>query len=516
MSRAWDTIVIGAGHNGLICAQQLANAGHSVLVLEAGATVGGFAANREFAPGFHAAVGAHLVHQFSDKLSRSLELERHGLRWAARQLATTVVSAERQLRIGNGQVDGANEKDAAAWRHLTARLNRFGRFLASINATCPPRLGTASFEDRWSLLKMGLRLRLLGKRDMREFLRVAGMNVYDLATDELADPLLQAALGMDAILGSNFGPRAPGTVLTLISRRAGESVTRSGYSIPMGGVASLSNALAMAAQAAGATVRTDAPVAGIVVDNDRVVGVDLIDGERISATRVVSSVDPRQTFLSLLGTQYLDTGFVRRVDHFRQRGITAKMHLALDALPSFNGIQSAQLGDRLLVASSLDHIERAFNASKYGEVSANPVMEITIPSLHDATLAPKGQHVLTAIVNYAAFETKDSLGTARDRLFGNALSALEALAPGISQRVVAGEMLLPADLERECRITGGHWHHGDLAFDQFLMVRPFPGAAQYDSPIQGLHLCGAGSHPGGGLTGLPGHLAAERIQRSAS
>jgi hypothetical protein len=514
MSHAWDTIIIGAGHNGLVCAQMLASAGHRVLVLEASNSVGGFAASREFSPGFVASNGAHFLHQFSDELTARLRLERHGLRWSAVSLATTVLGSGRHLRIQGALVEGASEQDAVRWQQLTARLARYAGFLATVQRAIPPRLGSVDFHDRWSLLKMGLRLRLLGRTDMREFLRIAGMNVYDLATDELDDPLLQAALGMDAILGSNFGPRAPGTVLTMLSRRAGETGSANGYRVPVGGVGAFASALAAAATAAGASIRTNATVAGIVVENDEARGVDLSNGERLSATRVVSSVDPRQTFISLLGTEHLDTGFVRRVDHFRQRGITAKLHLALNALPVFTGVPKSQLGDRLLIAPSLDYLETAYNASKYGEVSALPALEISIPSVNDHTLAPAGRHVLTAIVNYAAFDAKNGLPTARSTLLSNTLAVLESVAPGIIDLVSASEMLLPMDLERENRSTGGHWHHGDLAFDQFLMVRPFPGAAQYQTPVRGLYLCGAGSHPGGGLTGLPGRLAAEKIQRT--
>jgi phytoene dehydrogenase-like protein len=204
------------------------------------------------------------------------------------------------------------------------------------------------------------------------------------------------------------------------------------------------------------------------------------------------------------------------VDHYRCRGISAKLHLALDGLPSPAAIPREALAHRLLIASSLDQIERAFNASKYGEVAADPVLEVMIPTLRDTSVAPAGHHVLTAIVNYCAYEPHGDPAAARSALLKQSLSALERILPGLGQRVLSSELLLPKDLEIESRITGGHWHHGELAFDQFLMVRPFPGAAQYDSPIEGLYLCGAGSHPGGGLTGQPGRLAAERILRDRS
>ena len=247
MNRAWDTIIVGAGHNGLVCAQMLASAGQSVLVLEAGAEVGGFAAPREFAPGFRASIAAQYLHQFSDALLRSLQLERHGLRFAATGLATTVLASGRHVRIAGDHVDGVSAEEATRWQQLDTRLARFAKFMATVQSTMAPRLGSSDFQDRWTLLKMGLRLRLLGRREMREFLRIAGMNVYDLATDELEDPLLQAALGMDAILGSNFGPRAPGTVLTLLTRRAGEATTTGGYRLPIGGLGAFAQALASAA-----------------------------------------------------------------------------------------------------------------------------------------------------------------------------------------------------------------------------------------------------------------------------
>lgn len=511
---SWDTVVIGAGHNGLVCAEALARGGERVLVLEAGNQVGGLAARREFAPGFRAALAAHLVHQFPDSLARELKLETHGLTWACRHMATTVTDGVRQITIEGSRVTGVTNREAAAWANLHARLDRFARFLGDVLGRCPPRLGTDRFADRWSLIRTGLRLRLLGKRDMREFLRIAGMNAYDLAADEFEDPLLRAALGMDATLGTNYGPRAPGTVLTLLCRRAGEAGSRGGLSVPVGGAGALSDALKAAAQASGVTVRTQSAVARIAVEGDRVIGVDLENGDRIPARRVVSAVDPRQTFLSLLGTEHLDTGFVRRVDHFRSRGITAKLHLALRGRPETSNLTPTALGHRLWLVRSLDHIEKAFDASKYGEVSSDPVLEVTVPTCHDASLAPADHHVLSAVVNYCAYETRDNLETARQALYERALTALERVMPALRQHIVGAELLTPKDLEQAGRISGGHWHHGELAFDQFLMVRPFPGAAQYDTPVEGLHLCSAGTHPGGGLTGLPGRLAAERILRS--
>jgi phytoene dehydrogenase-like protein len=276
----------------------------------------------------------------------------------------------------------------------------------------------------------------------------------------------------------------------------------------------LCDALAKAASAAGATIRTGAPVASILVEGDRASGVVLESGEKISAGHVISSADPKTTFLRLLGPRYLDTGFVRRVDHIRSRGLAAKLHLALNRAPSFSGASEASLRGRLLIAPSLQHIEHAYNHAKYGEFSAAPVMEITVPSINDPTLAPPGQHVLSAIVQYAPYALKEGWDSGRQRFTDTALDALEQFAPGLRSSIIGSELLTAADMEQEFRISGGHWHHGDLAFDQFLMVRPVPGAAQYRTPLAGLYLCGAGCHPGGGVMGIAGRNAARQVLAS--
>jgi phytoene dehydrogenase-like protein len=278
----------------------------------------------------------------------------------------------------------------------------------------------------------------------------------------------------------------------------------------------LCDALAKAAVAAGAVIRTEAPVANILVENDRACGVILESGERIEAKNVISNADPKTTFLKLLGTRHLDTGFVRRVNHIRSQGLAAKLHIALNRAPSFGNLSAAALRGRLLIAPSLQHIEHAYNHAKYGEFSASPVMEITLPSLSDPSLAPPGQHVLSAIVQYAPYTLKERWENARQRFLDAALDTLQKFEPGLRSAIVFAEIATPVDLEREFRISGGHWHHGDLAFDQILMVRPVPGAAQYRAPIDGLFLCGAGSHPGGGVMGIAGRNAAQQVLQGES
>ncbi|HEX3849074.1 MAG TPA: NAD(P)/FAD-dependent oxidoreductase, partial [Steroidobacteraceae bacterium] len=515
-AKVYDALVIGGGHNGLICAWTLARAGRSVVLLEASATVGGAAVTREFAPGFRVSAGAHLVHLMPADLLRDLDLGSHGLEWAARNMTTTALAAPGSpVVLDGGTASGVSAADAQAYQDHAQRMRRFAGALVPMFSRAPPRLGTEAWSDRLGLLRIGWQIRRLGRRDMRELLRIGGMNVYDLLEERFESDALKGALGLDAVLGTNFGPRSPGTVLTLFHRLAGEHAAGPhGLCQPRGGLGALAAALAKAAARAGVEIRCQAPVASILVEDDRAAGAALESGETVRARTVISSADPKTTFLGLLGARHLDASFVRRVNHIRSRGLAAKLHLALAQAPSFSGVPASALGGRLLVAPSLDYIERAYNHSKYREHSAQPAIEITLPSVNDAALAPPGRHVMSAILQYVPHTLAGGWEHGRERCIDAALDVLEAQAPGLKQSVIAAELLTPLDLEREFRMSGGHWHHGDLAFDQFLMVRPVPGAAQYRAPIAGLYLCGAGCHPGGGVMGVAGRNAALEVLKA--
>ena len=511
---SYDCIVIGAGHNGLVCAATLARGGRSVLVLEAQSQVGGAAATREFAPGFRAAC-AHLLHLMPADLMHDLGLSAHGLEWAAQSMPTTaLVAGSSPLRLEQFALSGA---DAAAYAAYTGRMRRFAQALVPLLGKVAPRLGTTDWRDRWALLGLGWQIRKLGRADMRELLRIGGMNVYDLLEEHFESAALKGALGFDAVLGTNFGPRSPGTVLTLLYRLAAEfAAGASALSQPKGGMGALCDALAKSALAAGAAIRTAAPVARILVEGDRTVGVELESGEAVAAATVVSNADPKTTFLKLLGARHLDTGFVRRVNHIRARGLAAKLHLALDRVPQFPGVDGAAVRGRLLLAPSLMYLERAYNHAKYGEYSAAPAMEITVPTINDPGLAPQGKHVLSAIVQFAPYALEGGWAERRRGFTDLLLDTLEAAAPGLRASVLGAELLTPADIETEFRIDGGHWHHGELAFDQFFMVRPVPGAAQHRTPLPGLFLCGAGCHPGGGVMGIAGRNAARQVLKQGA
>jgi phytoene dehydrogenase-like protein len=552
----YDCVVIGGGHNGLVCAAYLARAGRSVLVVEAADEVGGAAVTREFAPGYRVSACAHLLHSMSGAMIEDLRLDDHGLTFVGGGMQTVALSADGEpLVLGSrgpaagvatagamgagaaamgagagamGAGTGAMGAGTAgtAYPGYLALLNRLAKALHPMLDSVPPRLGTQAWGDRRALLQLAWRIRRLGRDDMRELLRIGGLNVYVLLQDNFESPLLRGALGFDAVLGTNLGPRSPGSVFTLLYRLAGavaaqENAGRGGLSAgpsaqPRGGLGALSRALAAAATAVGAEIRTGTAVERIVVRAHRVGGVQLTSGEIISADTVISNVDPQATFLRLLGAQYLDAGFTRRVSHLRTRGLAAKLHLALDRLPQFAGLTDDMLGGRLLIAPSLDYLERAFNHSKYGEFSAAPAIEITLPTVNDPTLAPAGKHVLSAVVQYAPYGLKKGWDGERRPFSDLVIDTMEQYAPGLRKSVTAAQLLAPPDIEREFRITGGHWHHTELALDQFFMMRPVPGAAQYQTPVDGLYLCGAGCHPGGGVMGTAGRNAARQVLGQAA
>ena len=519
MASGFDAIVIGGGHNGLVCASYLARAGKRTLVLEAAEQVGGAARSVELAPGFKVSGCAHILHHLHPQVLGDLKLESHGLAYSASDMGSLALATDgRHLALTGdpGQTAEAlkarSQADAAALPAFQARLLRYAATLQPFLGRVPPRLGTSDWSDRLDLLRLGWAIRRMGRADMREFLRIAAMNVADLLEDEFETDLLKGAFALDAVLGTHLGPRSPNSVLTLLYRLTGQSNGRQAtLGHPKGGMGAVAEALAAAARAAGAEIRTAAPVARILVEDDQATGVVLESGEEIAASCVVSNADPRRTFLGLLGTEHLDTGFVRRISNIRMRGDAAKLNLALDGLPSFTGLQPAQMGARLVIAPDVDYVERAFNHAKYGEYSEDPAIEITLPSVHDRSLAPEGKHVLSAVVQYAPYDLREGWETAREAFADKVIRTIAAYAPDLESKIVARQMLTPLDLERDYRITGGHWHHGELALDQLFMLRPVPGAAQYTTPLAGLYLCGAGAHPGGGVMGAAGMNAARQL-----
>ncbi|MDX1554656.1 MAG: NAD(P)/FAD-dependent oxidoreductase [Xanthomonadales bacterium] len=509
-----SAVVIGAGHNGLTCAAYLAKEGYAVSVLEASTTIGGPASTHEFAPGFRASV-AHLLYQLEEEIIEDLQLEAHGFSLAADSLDTVALDlGGKHLQISGDKVLGedVSREDRDALMVYRGRMMRFAKIIGGLHDKVPPRLASGERSDTLGLAKLAWAIRRLGKTEMREFLRIAGINVYDILEELFEHELLKGALSLDGVLGTHLGPRSNNSVFTALHRMSGSvKGTPAATAIPRGGMGGVSNALAEAAKALGVSIIFDARVGGIEMEGDRATGVTLTTGEVMPADVVVSSADPKTTFLDIIGARRLDAGMVRKISHVRQSGNAAKLHLALDALPEFSGLDQDLLGQRLVIAPDLDYVERAFNHAKYGEHSAEPIMEITLPTVHDPGLAPDGKHVLSALVQYAPRELKSGWDDARATFTEAILSTLERYAPAIRDLVTGSELLTPEDIEARHGNIGGHWHHAELALDQFLMLRPVAGAAQYRSPIDGLYLCGSGCHPGGGVMGHAGRNAARCI-----
>jgi len=507
MTESFDAIIVGAGHNGLVCAATLARAGRRVLVLEANDYVGGAAVTREFAEGFAVSACAHLLTQLQPAVRRDLGLEPE---LAGDEIATIALDeAGEHVRIVGDTVTGVGDDDSMQYIAFHERMTRFARLLETQFNRTPPRLGSGETRDLVALGKLGFDVRRLGRSEMRDFLRLVGMNIHDECRERFESPRLKGAVCLDAVLGTHLGPRSPGTILTCLYRLAGgEGKVAS----PAGGMGSVSDALAEIAHDAGATIRVASPVERIVVENGRVTGVETAGGERFSSLTVVSNADPKRTVLELVGGRHVEAGFANRIDKLRARGNVAKLHLALDGLPEIDGLGAGDLGERLVIAPDEHTVERAFNPAKYGKFSPNPVLEILFPSVRETGFAPSGKHVMSAVVQYAPYALSGGWDDAsRSDFFDAVLATLERYMPDLRGRIEAHELLTPADIEREFHISGGHWHHAELALDQFMFVRPVGGAAQYAMPIDGLYLCGAGTHPGGGVSGAPGRNAAREI-----
>jgi phytoene dehydrogenase-like protein len=529
MSTAPDTLIIGAGHNGLIAAALLAKAGLKALVLERASQVGGAAATTELLPGFHCPTLAHRA-AIDPALVRTLGLGRHGLQFIAAEAAVCAPDGSgRVVTLWNDAARTARELSAFAAGDGT----RYPDFLASLSAITrvvrglldrpAPPVDDLRASDIVGLLAVSRQFRRLSRADAYRLLRYLPMSVADLVEEWFDSELLRAVLAAAGVFGAPLGPRSAGSaaVLLLLASQGGHPAAP-GWQV-RGGTGRVGQALLLAAREAGAEVRVDAAVREILVRDEHAVGVVLTSGEEIAARRVVSSLDPRRTLIELVDPLHLAPEFRRRVQNIRMRGQLAKVNYAVDALPSLaaagtpaNEASHARLSGCIRLCTEINQLERAFDAAKYGEVADSPWIELSIPSLRDPDLAPPGRHVVSAYVQFVPSVTEDAAAAAqRDRLGATVTRTIDGYAPGFAATVLAQQVITPFDLERTYGLTGGHVFHGELALDQLLTARPLLGWARYRTPIRGLYLCGSGAHPGDGLTGRAGALAAREILTDA-
>ncbi|MGE5759205.1 MAG: phytoene desaturase family protein [Gemmatimonadota bacterium] len=511
-----DVIVIGGGVNGLVAAAYLAKAGVSVLVLEARDTPGGFVASDEMA-------GCDAGWILPD-IAQQLGLGAAGLELVVPEASVfSLLEDGDSLTLWTDPARTAEEiarfsaEDARRWPAFAAHLARFARVLESAYSVTPPRVPNARIRDFSTLLGLARRLRGLGRRDMVELLRVAPMSVAEWLNDWFASDALKGAVGAGGIARTLQGPRAAGTAFLLLHHHVGRpaGAVRAAQLVK-GGPGALARALVTVAQRFGAEIRTAAPVQEVVVRDGRVIGVALETGEHLAARRVVSSADPKRTLCGLVPATCLDPEFVRAVNNIRFRGAAAIVRLVLGELPRFTArAADGALRGAITIAPSLDYLERAYDDAKYGGVSRHPFLEARIPTLLDPGLAPAGRHLMTVQVQYAPYQLRDGPwdAAARERLADTVVAALARHAPNLGTAVLERQVVTPPDLEQRFALTEGHPYHGEMALDQIFFMRPVAGWARYRTPIKDLFLCGAGSHPGGGLPGAPGRNAAREMLR---
>ena len=507
-------IVIGAGHNGLIAAFYLAQAGVKPIVLEARPEVGGGAATSEIHPGFRCPTLTHevLLHQ---RIVQEMDLGRHGLQLLRPPAHSCSLSSAGALVIHSNpeqtrqNLASFSAKDAEAFPAFQSALGRTASVLASMFEYVPPSIAKPGAADLWNLLKTARAFRSLGTRDAHRLLRWGPMPVADLVHEWFEHELLRATVAAPALIGTMLGPRSAGSSLNLLMRDAHRQLAGGVALRVKGGPGLATRALALAAQAAGAEIRTSSPVNSILVRGQAVRGV--FAGRQIleEADIVLSSVDPKNTFLRLIHPSELSLDFTGKIQNYRANGTVAKVNLALASLPDF-GCAADSLTGRIQIGPDLDYVERAFDHAKYGEFSARPWLELTVPSLLDDSLAPSGAHVASIYVHYAPRMLRSTdWDRARDALLESTLAVLEAAVPGFRREIVAAQVITPLDLERDYGLAGGHIFHGELALDQLFTMRPLLGNARYGTPVRGLYLCGGGTHPGGFMTGASGRLAAQ-------
>lgn len=522
-------VFIGGGHNALIAAFYLAKGGFKPLVLERREMIGGGAITEEFHPGFKASTLAHTLGPLRADVARSLKVEKFNceiLRPDPRVFAPTrdgqaLLFYDDHAKTAGG-IARLSAKDAAKYTQFAASLEKISDVFARLCAVTPPSIDKPSPEDMWNLLKTGRGIRGLGKHGIFDLLRWGPMAVADFVAEFFETELLRAVIAARGIFGTALGPWSAGSTAVLLLRAAADPNPVGSAAFTRGGLGTFTHALAESAKLAGVEIRTNAEVQHIRVKHGAAVGVVLADGEEIAVEAVVSGVDPKRTFFQLMDPSQLDPTFALRIRSVRAKGTVAKVNFALAGLPSFpslagtvgpDGFRQA-LSGRIHIGPEIDYLERAFDASKYGEFSSAPYLDVTIPTLLDPSLAPAGKHVVSAYMQFAPYKLKEGNWDARGKDLGETvMKTITEYSPNFSQLVEAIDVITPQDLETKYGFTGGHIFHGELALDQLFTMRPVLDWARYKTPIRGLFLCGSGTHPGNGLTGASGANAAREIIR---
>ena len=519
-----DAVIIGGGHNGLTCACYLAAAGLSVQVLERRGVVGGAAVTEEFHPGFRNSTASYTVSLLHPKVIRDLHLATHGLRIVERPIANFLPLPEGgYLELGGGlaatQAEFArfSARDAERLPAYYAMLEGVAGVLRSMLLETPPEVG-GGLGDLLTAIRAGNRLRKLSMPARRDVLDLFTKSAGEILAQWFESEPVRAVFGFDSIVGNYASPWTPGTGYVLLHHVVGEVNGKPGaWGHAIGGMGAITQAMAAEAGRRGVTVRVDSAVTRVLVEDGRARGVLLASGEVLRARRVVANVNPRLLYLEMVDAAHLDADFLQRMRGYRCGSATLRMNLALDRLPDFTSLPGSEVADHhrsgIIVAPSLGYMERAYLDARRDGMAREPIVEMLIPSTLDETLAPPGKHVASLFCQHFAPQLPDGRGwdDEREAAADLAIDALERVAPGIRSSILGRRVLTPLDLEREFGLVGGDIFHGALGLDQLWSARPVMGGASYRAPLRGLYLCGAGAHPGGGVSGIPGHNAAREI-----
>jgi phytoene dehydrogenase-like protein len=519
-------VLIGGGHNALITAFYLAKGGFKPLVLERREFVGGGAITEEFYPGFFASTLAHTIGPLRADVARDMQVENFDCQILHPDPRVFAPAPDgRALLFFNdhaktaGGIAHLSPKDAAKYTQFAEVLEEVAGVFGQILSITPPAIDKPTPEDLWNLFKTGRSVRSLGKQGIFNLMRWGPMAAADFVAEFFETELIRAVIAARGIFGTALGPWSAGSTAVLLLRAAADPHPVGSAAFPRGGLGKLTQALAESAKQAGAEIRINAEVQHVRIKDGAAAGIVLTDGEEIAVDAVVSGVDPKRTFFKLLDPTLLDPTFAMRIRNVRAAGNVAKVNIALGGLPSFSALADSEiylqaLSGRIHIGPEIDYLERAFDASKYGDFSKAPYLDVTIPTILDQSLAPDGKHVLSAYVQFAPYKLKDGSWDARRRELGETVvKTLSAYAPNLPSLIEAIQVITPLDLETVYGFTGGHIFHAELALDQLFTMRPVLDWARYKTPIRGLYLCSSGTHPGNGLTGASGANAAREIIR---
>lgn len=519
----YDVVVIGAGHNGLLTAAYLGKAGLKVLVLERRNIVGGACVTEEVIPGFKISTTSYVCSLLRPEVIRDLELKKHGLKLLVRDPSSCSLFEDgshyyfwRDPQKTLEEIRKLSKKDANNWHRYEADLEEIARFVEPmmIKPALDPQ--TRKIRELIEMARMGIALRKVPKT-LAKLLRMFSMSVKDFLDMYFESEKLKATLATDGVIGAYAGPYQQGTAYVLFHHVMGESEgVKGSWAYVEGGMGGITQAILKSLKRFQVDVLCDAEVSNILVKEGKAYGVALKDGREFLAKCVASNADPKRTFLKMVDPKHLSLEFISEIEKIKCRGATFKMNLALDGLPNWKAVPGSTLGPQhrgtIHLTPSMDYLEKAWDDAKYGRCSTRPMLECTIPTSIDKTIAPDGKHIMGMFVQYAPYDLKDSnWEIEKPKFIDRCLNLLEEFSPGIRNQIEGVHALSPLDLEQEYGLTGGNLFHGEMTLDQMLFMRPVSGWSRYKTPIQDLYLCGSGAHPGGGVLGAPGYLAAKQI-----